>query len=70
MTIYARSTEIGIMRNVGATNWYVRIPFIIEGMFIYKDSNNSLHLPQNPLPKAHGMPVASMSPVTMQSNLL
>ena len=34
MTIYARSTEIGIMRNVGATNWYVRIPFIIEGMFI------------------------------------
>lgn len=34
MTIYARKTEISIMRNVGATNWYIRIPFIIEGMSI------------------------------------
>ncbi len=34
MTIYARSTEIGIMRNVGATNWFIRVPFIIEGLII------------------------------------
>lgn len=34
MTIYARKTEISIMRNVGASNWFIRIPFIIEGMFI------------------------------------
>lgn len=34
MTIYARSTEIGIMRNVGAGNWFIRTPFIFEGMFI------------------------------------
>lgn len=34
MTIYARKVEIGIMRNVGAGNWYIRIPFIFEGMFI------------------------------------
>jgi len=34
MTIYARNTEIGIMRNVGATNWFIRIPFVLEGLFI------------------------------------
>lgn len=34
MTIYARKTEISIMRNVGAANWYIRVPFIIEGMLI------------------------------------
>lgn len=34
MTIYARKTEIGIMRNVGAGNWFIRIPFLIEGMVI------------------------------------
>lgn len=28
MTIYTRSTEIAIMRNVGATNWYIKAPFI------------------------------------------
>lgn len=34
MTIYTRNTEISIMRNVGATNWYIKTPFMIEGMFI------------------------------------
>lgn len=34
MTIYARKTEIGIMRNVGASNWFIRTPFIFEGMLI------------------------------------
>lgn len=34
MTIYARTTEIGIMRNVGATNWFIKTPFVIEGMII------------------------------------
>jgi cell division transport system permease protein len=32
MAIYARREEIEIMRLVGASNWYVRFPFIIEGM--------------------------------------
>jgi cell division transport system permease protein len=32
MAIYARREEIEIMRLVGASNWYVRVPFIIEGM--------------------------------------
>lgn len=34
LTIYARNTEIAIMRNVGAANWYIKVPFMIEGMLI------------------------------------
>jgi cell division transport system permease protein len=32
MAIYARREEIDIMRLVGASNWYIRIPFLLEGM--------------------------------------
>jgi cell division transport system permease protein len=32
MAIYARRDEIGIMKLVGAGNWFVRIPFLLEGM--------------------------------------
>lgn len=34
MTIITRKTEIAIMRSVGASNWYIRTPFIIEGIMI------------------------------------
>lgn len=34
ITIFSRSTEIEIMRLVGATNWYIRWPFLIEGAII------------------------------------
>ncbi len=34
MTITSRQTEISIMRMVGASNWYIRIPFMLEGVFI------------------------------------
>lgn len=34
MTIYARNEEIAIMRNVGAANWFIKTPFMIEGMVI------------------------------------
>lgn len=34
ITIVARRTEIEIMKLVGATNWFVRIPFILEGMWL------------------------------------
>ena len=31
LAVYARRQEIEIMKLVGATNWFVRIPFLIEG---------------------------------------
>ena len=32
LTVYARRDEIAIMRLVGATNWFIRTPFLIEGL--------------------------------------
>jgi cell division transport system permease protein len=32
MAVFARRKEIGIMRLVGATNWFIRTPFLIEGV--------------------------------------
>ena len=32
MAVFARRKEIGIMRLVGATNWFIRLPFLIEGI--------------------------------------
>lgn len=34
MAIYARTSEIAIMRNVGATNSFIKTPFMMEGMVI------------------------------------
>ena len=34
ITIYGRNKEITIMRHVGATNNFIRTPFVIEGIFI------------------------------------
>ena len=34
VTMFSRRTEISIMKSVGATNVFVRIPFIVEGMII------------------------------------
>ncbi len=30
--LFARRREIGIMKLVGATNWFIRVPFLIEGV--------------------------------------
>lgn len=34
MTVYSRRSEISIMKSVGATNAFVRLPFLIEAMVI------------------------------------
>ncbi len=34
VTMYTRKLEIGIMKAVGATNSFIRLPFVIEGMAI------------------------------------
>lgn len=34
ITVFARRREIGIMKYVGATDWFIRWPFIIEGMIL------------------------------------
>jgi cell division transport system permease protein len=33
MAVYARREEISIMKLVGAGNWFVRVPFYLEGLF-------------------------------------
>ena len=34
LTVFARAKEIAIMKYVGATNWFIRGPFLAEGIII------------------------------------
>lgn len=34
LAVYARRREIGIMKYIGATDWFIRLPFVIEGMVL------------------------------------
>ena len=34
LTVFARSKEISIMSYIGATNWFIRGPFLVEGIII------------------------------------
>ena len=34
VALFSRRLEISIMKSVGATNWFVRVPFLVEGVLI------------------------------------
>lgn len=34
LTMYVRKLEISIMKSVGATDWFIRLPFLVEGVII------------------------------------
>lgn len=34
LTVFNRSNEISIMKYIGATNWFIRGPFLVEGIII------------------------------------
>lgn len=34
LTMYVRKLEISIMKSVGATDWFIRMPFLVEGVVI------------------------------------
>lgn len=34
LTMYVRKLEISIMKSVGATDWFIRMPFLVEGITI------------------------------------
>lgn len=34
LTIFNRAKEIGIMKYLGATDWFVRAPFVVEGLIL------------------------------------
>ncbi len=34
VAVFSRAEEINIMKYVGATNWYIRVPYIIEGAIV------------------------------------
>jgi cell division transport system permease protein len=34
LTVFARRKEVGIMKFIGATDWFIRWPFLLEGMII------------------------------------
>lgn len=34
LTVFARKREIGIMKYIGATDWFIKWPFVLEGMLL------------------------------------
>jgi cell division transport system permease protein len=34
VSVFSRRHEIGIMKLLGATNWFIRFPFLLEGLFL------------------------------------
>ena len=44
LTVYSRRREVGIMKFVGATDWFIRWPFVIEGIVIGAIAVSYTHL--------------------------
>jgi len=34
VTVFSRKKEIGIMKHIGATDWFIRWPFVVEGLML------------------------------------
>lgn len=69
VTMYSRRLEISIMKSVGATNGFIRIPFVVEGMIIGLISgvisSGLLLLAYGPLAGAVSGIMASFQPITI-----
>lgn len=60
LTVFARRKEIAIMKYVGATNWFIRWPFLLEGLFL---ALSAASLPTSPFISSTTLPSRrSMSP--------
>jgi cell division transport system permease protein len=62
VTMFSRRVEISIMKSVGATNWFVRVPFIVEGVIIGLVSGTIASLLLN---LAYGKMISAVSSITL-----
>lgn len=62
VTMFSRRLEISIMKSVGATNWFIRVPFIVEGVVIglFSGALASLFLHM-----AYGKMVSAVASITL-----
>ena len=50
LTVFARRKEIEIMKLVGATDWFIRWPFILEGIMLARAEHHRCTAPFQDLP--------------------
>ena len=51
MAIFARRREVSVMKLVGATNWFIRVPFMSEGMIQGLVGSGDRRAPRLPAPR-------------------
>ena len=76
LALHARRREINIMKYIGATDWFIRWPFVIEGMilgfmgavfsitvvyFMYKYFYEKVSMPSSSLLSGYVLPVANVT---------
>ena len=52
LAIFARRREVAVMKLVGATNWFIRVPFMLEGLIEESSGPSS----PSPSPTRSGTP--------------